>query len=329
MTPSAPGPAEAFWITGALTGEIRAAGLPPPGDGEVLVRTLYSGISRGTECLVFGGGVPASQYRAMRAPFQEGDFPWPVKYGYASVGLVEQGPDALQGREVFCLYPHQTRYLVPEAAVLPLPRGLPAGRAVLGANMETALNGLWDAAPRPGDRIAVIGAGVVGCLVARLAAQVPGCRVQLLDIDPDKAAIAEALGLPFALPEAAEADCDLVIHASGAPEGLVTALGLAGFEATVVELSWFGDRGVTLPLGEAFHARRLTLKSSQVGQVASARRARWDHCRRLAKALELLAEPRLDALISGDSAFRALPETLRSLYQAPAGVLCHRITYED
>ncbi len=321
--------AEAFWITGALTGEIRAAELQAPGEGDVRIRTLYSGISRGTECLVFGGGVPPSQYQAMRAPFQEGDFPWPVKYGYASVGLVEQGPAALQGREVFCLYPHQTRYLVPAAAVLPLPEGLPAGRAVLGANMETALNALWDGAPRPGDRIAVIGAGVVGCLLARLAAQIPGLRVQLVDIDPDKAAIAGQLGVPFAVPEAAAADCDLVFHASGAPEGLATALGLAGFEATVIEMSWFGDRAVTLPLGEDFHARRLTLKSSQVGHVAAARRARWDHRRRLAKALELLAEPRLDALITGESAFGALPETLRSLYQAPAGVLCHRITYGE
>ena len=321
--------AEAFWITGALTGEIRAAELPAPGEGDVRIRTLYSGISRGTESLVFGGGVPPSQYQAMRAPFQEGDFPWPVKYGYASVGLVEQGPAALQGREVFCLYPHQTRYLVPAAAVLPLPEGLPAGRAVLGANMETALNALWDGAPRPGDRIAVIGAGVVGCLLARLAAQIPGLRVQLVDIDPDKAAIAGQLGVPFAVPEAAAADCDLVFHASGAPEGLATALGLAGFEATVIEMSWFGDRAVTLPLGEDFHARRLTLKSSQVGHVAAARRARWDHRRRLAKALELLAEPRFDALITGESAFGALPETLRSLYQAPAGVLCHRITYGE
>ncbi len=321
--------AEAFWITGALTGEIRAAELPAPGAGDIRIRTLYSGISRGTESLVFGGGVPPSQYQAMRAPFQEGDFPWPVKYGYASVGLVEQGPAALQGREVFCLYPHQTRYLVPAAAVLPLPEGLPAGRAVLGANMETALNALWDGAPRPGDRIAVIGAGVVGCLLARLAAQIPGLRVQLVDIDPDKAAIAGQLGVPFAVPEAAAADCDLVFHASGAPEGLATALGLAGFEATVIEMSWFGERAVTLPLGEDFHARRLTLKSSQVGHVAAARRARWDHRRRLAKALELLAEPRLDALITGESAFGALPETLRSLYQAPAGVLCHRITYGE
>ena len=321
--------AEAFWITGALTGEIRAAELPAPGDGEVLVRTLYSGISRGTECLIFGGGVPPSQYQAMRAPFQEGDFPWPVKYGYASVGLVEQGPPALQGREVFCLYPHQTRYLVPQAAALPLPEGLPAGRAVLGANMETALNGLWDGAPRPGDRVAVIGAGVVGCLLAHLATQVPGLRVQLIDIDPDKAEIAERLGVPFALPQRAAADCNLVFHASGAPEGLVTALEIAGFEATVIEMSWFGDRAVALPLGEDFHARRLTLKSSQVGQVAAARRARWDHRRRLAKALDLLTEPRLDALISGESTFGALPETLRSLYQAPAGVLCHRITYGE
>ena len=321
--------AEAFWITGPLQGEIRSAELPPPGQGEVLVRSRFSGISRGTECLIFGGGVPPSQHQAMRAPFQEGNFPWPVKYGYSNVGVVEAGPEALLGREVFCLYPHQTRYCVPEAAVLPLPAEVPAGRAVLAANMETALNGIWDAAPRPGDRITVIGAGVVGALVAYLAARTPGCAVQMIDSDPDKAPLAEALGASFALPDQAEGDADLVFHASGAPAGLRTALALAGFEASVIELSWFGDREVTLPLGEAFHSKRLTLRASQVGQVARSQRGRWSHRRRLAAALELLADARLDALINAESAFAALPQTLGSLCEAPQGVLCHRVNYGE
>ena len=321
--------AEAFWVTGRLQGEIRPAALAPLGEDEVLVRTRFSGISRGTECLVFGGGVPASRHQDMRAPFQEGDFPWPVKYGYASVGIVEAGDQALQGREVFCLYPHQSRYAVPAAAVLPLPEDLPAGRAVLAANMETALNGLWDGGPRPGDRIAVVGLGVVGCLVGYLAAQIPGCRVQMIDLDPEREEIARKLGADFALPERAETGADLVFHASGAPAGLATALSLAGFEATVVEMSWFGDREVPLPLGEDFHARRLVIKSSQVGHVAPSRRARWSHRDRLAKALALLTDERLDALITGESAFPLLPDTLRGLYEAPAGVLCHRVIYAE
>jgi NADPH:quinone reductase-like Zn-dependent oxidoreductase len=322
--------AQSFWITGRGVGEIRSHPLPERADAdEVRVRALFSGISRGTEALVFRGEVPPSQYEAMRAPFQEGNFPAPVKYGYSSVGVVEDGPEPLRGRTVFCLYPHQTHYRVPSASVLPIPEGVPPGRAVLAANMETALNGLWDLAPRIGDRIIVVGAGTVGCLVARLAAGMPGCTVTLVDIDPAKAAIAETLGVAFAAPDAAEGDADCVVHASGTPAGLQQALALAGFESTILELSWFGTAAVPLPLGEAFHARRLLLRSSQVGQVAAAQRARWSHRRRLAKALALLADPALDVLITGESRFADLPETMARLTTAPAGTLCHRIRYDD
>jgi threonine dehydrogenase-like Zn-dependent dehydrogenase len=291
------------------------------------VRTLYSGISRGSECLVFAGAVPESERQTMRAPFQEGEFPAPVKYGYVNVGVVEDGPDGLAGRAVFCLYPHQTRYRVPAAAVTPLPEGVPPGRAVLAANMETAVNGLWDAAPRIGDRIAVVGAGVVGCLAAYLAARLPGAAVQLIDVDPRKAGVAARLGVPFAPPEAAAGEADLVVHASGAPEGLTLALALAGFEATVLELSWFGTRPVTLPLGAAFHPRRLTIRSSQVGSVATAQRPRWDYRRRMALALALLADPALDALIDGEVAFADLPAAMARLCEAPEGALCRRVLY--
>ena len=318
---------KAFWITEPGRGEIRAAPLRSPGPDEVLVRALKSGISRGTESLVFRGLVPASQRTAMRCPFQEGDFPGPVKYGYASVGRVESGPAALQGRRVFCLHPHQDLYIVPVEAVTPLPDAVSDARGVLAANMETAVNGLWDASPRLGDRIAVVGAGVVGCLVAALAARLPGVRVELVDTDPRRAAIAARLGCAFAAPGQATGDADLVIHASGTPEGLATALGLAGFEATVLEMSWYGDRMVPVPLGEAFHARRLTLRSSQVGSVATAQRARWSHRRRLALALDLLADPVFDILLTGESPFEALPATLARLANTPDGALCHVVTY--
>ena len=319
--------ARAFWTVEPGRGEIREAPLRSPGPDEVLVEALRSGISRGTEALVFGGRVPESQKTAMRCPFQEGDFPGPVKYGYTSVGRVVSGPAELEGRRVFCLHPHQDRYVVPLDAVIPLPDAVPDSRGVLAANMETAVNGLWDAAPRLGDRIAVVGAGVVGCMVAALAARLPGARVELIDTDVRRAAVAARLGCNFAAPQEAARDADLVVHASGTPEGLATALGLAGFEATVLELSWYGNRTVAAPLGEAFHARRLTLRSSQVGAVATAQRARWSHRRRLSLALELLADSRFDALLTGESAFEDLPATLARLAASPDGALCHVVTY--
>jgi threonine dehydrogenase-like Zn-dependent dehydrogenase len=320
--------AAAFWIAAPGRGELRPETLPSPAPDEVRVRTLYSGISRGTESLVFAGRVPESERARMRAPFQAGDFPAPVKYGYASVGVVERGPAGLEGETVFCLYPHQTCYVVPARAVQPLPAGLPPARAVLAANAETALNGLWDAAVQPGDRVRVIGAGVVGCLVAWLAARIPGCEVQLVDLLPARAATAAALGVAFALPTAAAAGADVVIHASGAPEGLALALRLAAFEATIVEMSWYGDRSVPLLLGEAFHAKRLQIRSSQVGHVATAQRARWDHARRLQLALRLLAESDApEALFSGEDEFAALPQVMARLAAAPGAALCHRIRY--
>lgn len=320
--------ARAFWITGPGQGEIRPEPLARCGADEVEVRTLYSAVSRGTETLVFRGEVPPGEYARMRAPFQAGDFPSPVKYGYISVGVVEDGPAALRGRAVFCLYPHQTRYVVPAAAVHPLPDGVPPARAVLAANLETAVNALWDATVRIGDRVAVVGAGTVGLLVAWLAARVPGCEVEVVDPNPGRAPIAAGLGARFAAPDAARGEADLVVHASGAAEGARRALELAGFEATVIELSWFGSRPVALPLGEGFHAKRLTLRSSQVGAVAAAQRARWTHGRRLALALRLLDNAALDALVTGEDRFDDLPGVLARLAAAPGDTICHRIRYE-
>jgi threonine dehydrogenase-like Zn-dependent dehydrogenase len=294
----------------------------------VVVRALYSGISRGTEALVFRGRVPASEYERMRAPFQAGGFPGPIKYGYASVGIVEHGPPELLNRHVFCLYPHQTRYVVPASAVHVIPDDVPPQRAVLAANLETAINGLWDANPHIGDRITVVGAGTVGSMVAWLAGRVHGCDVELVDLNPRRAAVASALGVRFSHPEGLADTADVVIHASGSPSGLELALRVAGFEATIVELSWYGDQAVPVALGQAFHARRLTLRSSQVGNVASSQRARWDFRRRMSFALASLADPALDALITGESAFESLPQVMASLADGTLEALCHRVKYE-
>ncbi|MET7488944.1 dehydrogenase [Streptomyces sp. NPDC005538] len=320
--------ARAFWIGAPGHGEIREVDLPDPAEGEVLVRSLWSGVSRGTETLVFRGGVPESQHAAMRAPFQEGDFPGPVKYGYLNVGVVEEGPDALLGRTVFCLYPHQTRYVVPASAVTPVPDSVPAGRAVLAGTVETAVNALWDARPLIGDRIAVVGGGMVGCSVAVLLARFPGVRVQLVDADPERAKTAEALGVGFALPGDALGECDLVVHASATEQGLARALELLSAEGTVLELSWYGDRKVSLPLGEAFHSRRLVIRSSQVGTV-SPNRAQRSYADRLALALDLLADPALDALVTGESDFEELPQLLPRLASGELVALCHRVRYAD
>ncbi|MER5910087.1 dehydrogenase [Streptomyces sp. NPDC001982] len=321
--------ARAFWLRSPGLGELRDVTLPDPGEGEVLVRALYSGVSRGTETLVFRGGVPESQFGVMRAPFQEGDFPAPVKYGYLSVGQVEEGPDALIGRTVFCLYPHQSRYVVPVSAVTVVPERVPAERAVLAGTVETAVNALWDAAPLVGDRIAVVGGGMVGCSVAALLARFPGVRLQLVDADPARAKTAHALGVDFASPADALGDCDLVVHASASEQGLARSLELLAPEGTVLELSWYGDRRVSLPLGEAFHSRRLTVRSSQVGSVSPARRASRTYADRLALALDLLADPALDALITGESDFEELPDLMPKLASGEIPALCHRVRYTD
>jgi NADPH:quinone reductase-like Zn-dependent oxidoreductase len=320
--------ARAFWLRTPGCGEIREVELPERADGDVLVRTLVSGVSRGTETLVFRGAVPPSQAAAMRAPFQQGDFPAPVEYGYLNVGVVEQGSAELAGRTVFCLFPHQTRYVVPASAVVPVPAGVPAERAVLAGAMETAVNALWDAGPLVGDRITVVGGGMVGCCVAYLAARLPGAEVELVDVDPSRGATAARLGVRFAAPDGAAGERDLVVHASASAAGLRTALRLAALEATVLELSWYGDRAVEVSLGEAFHARRLDLRSSQVGLVAPARRARRTTRDRLALALDLLADPALDALVTGESAFEELPDVLRRLVSGELPAICHRIRYE-
>ncbi|GGM83222.1 dehydrogenase [Longimycelium tulufanense] len=319
--------ARAFWVTSAGKSEIRSVTLPRPGSAEVLVRALWSGVSRGTETLVFRGGVPENQHEVMRAPFQDGDFPWPVKYGYLNVGVVEHGPAELLGRTVFCLYPHQTHYVVPVTAVTPVPDTVPAARAILAGTVETAVNALWDAAPLIGDRIAVVGGGMVGCSVAAVLARFPGARIQLVDADPTRAAIAAALGVDFALPEQAADNCDLVVHASATEDGLVRSLSLLAREGEVIELSWYGDRRISLPLGEFFHSRRLSLRSSQVGAVSPARRARRTFADRLALALDLLSDPVFDALITGESHFDDLPEVMPRLASGELAALCHRIDY--
>lgn len=310
----------ALWCVAPQTAERRPAEL---GDG-LLVETLFTGISRGTERLVWEGSIPTTQYERMRGPHQEGDFSFPIKYGYCAVGLVKDGDR--HGELVFALHPHQDAFRLPGDALTPLPAGLPAERAVLAANMETALTIVWDSGVAAGDRVIVVGAGVVGCLVGYLAAQLPGTEVTLVDTNTTRADLAGALGCDFAQPEETLSEADVVIHTSASEAGLVRALEYAGHEATVVEASWHGDKTVSLPLGADFHSKRLRLVSSQVGSIPPVRAPRWTHARRLGTALSLLLDPVLDRLISGESAFEELPGEYGTILTS-ADTLCHRVRY--
>lgn len=320
------GSVSALWFVAPEICTLRTDPLGERSEGDVLVRTLYSGISRGTESLIFRGQVPESEFERMRGPHMQGSFPFPVKYGYSAVGRVEAGPPALQDKVVFALHPHQDRFILPAGQVTLLPETLPPRRAVLAANMETALNIVWDAGIQPGDRVAVFGAGVVGTLVAYLASRIVGTDTVLIDRDLKRQALATGLDFTFGLPEDVQGEFDVLINATASAEALQQAIAHAGIEAKIVEASWYGDRPVTIPLGGAFHSRRLQLISSQVGTVPAEKRARWTYGRRLAKALDLLLDVRLDRLISGETAFSELPAAYARILTAQE-TLCHRIRY--
>ena len=320
--------ARQFWVKSPGQSEIRHARLGPRNDGDVLVRTLFTGISRGTESLVFRGEVPPSMYESMRAPFQEGTFPGPVKYGYSSVGVVEEGITSLVGKPVFCLYPHQDLYHVPVTAVQPVPEGVPAKRAVLAANMETAVNILWDARPCVGDRVVIIGAGVVGFLVAILCQGIPGCEVTVVDPMETRKSVAAHLGLVCQSEVPTRSSADVVVHSSGTAQGLRAALTVAGEEATIIDASWYGTKDVPLPLGERFHSARLTIKSSQVGRLPVDRLTRWTRNSRLTLALELLCDKRLDVLINRQGSFETLPAVMNELSNGPGETLCYLVHYD-
>ncbi|MGH1342407.1 MAG: zinc-dependent alcohol dehydrogenase [Nannocystales bacterium] len=321
--------AQAFWVVQPGVGELRSLDVPAPERDQVRIRTLFSGVSRGTESLVFHGRVPRAEHERMRGPHQEGSLALPVKYGYCLIGEVTEGEGA--GRRVFCLHPHQSWACVESSMVTELPGTLPPGRAVLTANMETALNATWDGGVSPGDRVVVVGGGVVGCLVAYLCGRIPGTNVQLVDVDERREAVASALGVDFAVPPGTWSEADVVFHASATSAGLQTAVDASGLEARIVEVSWYGDKPVSLELGAQFHPGRLQIVSSQVGRIPASRAARWSYGRRLRVALELLCDDVLDVLISGESPFETMPAVMSRIL-APASersepVLCHRICY--
>ncbi|HEX6759320.1 MAG TPA: zinc-binding alcohol dehydrogenase [Propionibacteriaceae bacterium] len=317
----------AYWTMAPRHGVLRTEPARAPGNDEALVRTICSGISHGTEMLVHAGRVPPEVAESMRAPFQVGSLPSPVKYGYLSVGVVEEGPTSLKGTRVFCLHPHQDRYVVPVSSLTPVPEGVPSDRAVLAGTMETGINALWDAGPRIGDRVAVVGAGMVGGAVAALLRTFPLDRLQIVDVNPSRSALAAALGVELVHPDDAAEDNDLVFHCSATEAGLARSLQLLGDEADLIELSWYGTVQPRVPLGAAFHSRRLAIRASQVGAVAAARRARRTTSDRLALAMRMLHDPVFDVFITGHAPFSALPQTMESIFDDGTDTLCQVIDY--
>lgn len=313
-------PSTALWHDAKYKLSLRTELLCPVTDSNLLLECLWSGVSKGTERLVFEGLIPKTEWERMRCPFQHGTFNYPVKYGYGFVGRIMDTDRSDCGKNVFCLHPHQTHAIVPQDAVHILPDDLPPRRAILAANMETALNVTWDAGISAGDRVLIVGAGVVGLLIATLAAATPGTEVTICDIDAGKHKVAASLGLTACAPDAAPGDCDVTINASASPQGLELALECAGFEARVVEASWFGDRDVSVPLGRAFHSKRLQIVSSQVGHVSPTKRARWTYARRMAKAISFLSNPALDNLITNEVDFLTAPDQLPPLFGNPAAL---------
>ena len=265
----------------------------------------------------------------MRCPMQAGDFPFPVKYGYCAVGVVEDGPAGWAGRRVFALHPHQERFNAPVSMLTPVPDGLGSARATLAANMETALNAIWDSGMSAADRVTVVGGGLVGLLVTYLAASFPGTRVTLVDTNPARAEFADLFGAAFATPDAVPAGADVVFHTSAHPAGLATAIHAAAKEGTVVELSWYGDKAVPVPLGGHFHAGRVKLVSSQVGTVSPGHAARgWGYSSRLQAALDLCRDDRLDRLLTETVPFSDLAPAIPRLLAADAAGLATLIAYE-
>ncbi len=317
----------AYWTMAPRHGVLRTEAARNPGPGEALVRTICSGISHGTEMLVHAGRIPPEIAESMRAPFQVGSWPGPIKYGYLSVGMVEEGPASLKGSRVFCLHPHQDRYVVPASALTQVPDAVPSDRAVLAGTVETGINALWDAAPRIGDRVAVVGAGMVGGVLATLLRTFPLDRLQLVDVNPARSTLAAALEVELVHPDDAAGDNDLVFHCSATESGLARSLQLLGDEAELIELSWYGTAQPRAPLGGTFHSRRLTIRASQVGAVAAARRPRRTPSDRLTLAMRMLEDSVFDAFLTGHAPFSALPQTMELIFSDGAETLCQVIDY--
>lgn len=312
--------ARSFWLTEKGRGVLRRETLPAPAPGWCVVQTLFSAVSPGTERLVALGKVPAALREEMACPYMGGGFPFPVKYGYSLVGEVIDGPPKLRGRRVHILHPHQDVCVVRVEDARPLPDSLPPARATLASNMETAVTAAWDSGVVLGERVLVVGFGIVGALVAHVLGRGPAVEVEVVDRRPDRRRLAEAMG--FRASGAPGPDAyDLAFDTSGSPSGLQAAIDAVGVEGRVVAVSWYGTEPARLALGGTFHSRRKRILSSQVSRIPGALQPRFDRARRTALVFRLLESPELDRLMGPRVPFAELPKAYETLVgRTPEGL---------
>jgi threonine dehydrogenase-like Zn-dependent dehydrogenase len=320
---SASATARALWIEAAGRAVLREETLPAPRDGWCRVEALYSAVSPGTERLVASGRVPAEVAEIMRCPYMEGAFPFPVKYGYSLVGRVTDGP--LAGKIVHLLHPHQERMQVRVSDLRVVPGDVPPERATLAANLETAVTALWDGRVTAGERVLVIGFGIVGSLVARLVSAIPGVELDVVERDPAKRALASTLG--FTARETPRDDYDVAFGASGSAAEVQLAIDAVGNEGRVIELSWLGLQSAAILLGGSFHSGRKQLIASQVSQIPPSLRGRWDYARRTQLVFSLLRDPVFDQHITRQVAFEELPDFIADLCATPSAGLSVTVRY--
>jgi len=315
----------ALWHLSEQESAIRSQSLPELKADKCRIESLFSLVSSGTESLVANGEVPTDLHDSMQVPYMEGDFSFPVKYGYSLVGKVVEGSHNLVGQQVHLLHPHQQHCVVNEADITIIPAGIPPQRAVLASNVETALNAIWDSRLSAGDRVLIIGMGLIGSLVARLASQFPATQVSVADTDPARLALAREQG--FSQYEPSDAPFDVAFHSSGSSAGLQTAIDAVGYEGKVIELSWYGTRSAEVKLGGSFHQQRKQIISSQVSQLPSHQQSRWDYRRRKQTVLNLLQDDGWDDFLTATVDFPEAPALFDKLRQGDRSQLSWTIRY--
>ncbi len=336
-----------LWLTAPKMVEFRTETIPPPGSGEIRVQTIASALSQGTEMLVYRGEVPVDL--PLDLPALSGSFAFPIKYGYATVGRVlDLGDDVTgfaRGDAVFVHHPHQSTFVVPTnpadgPAPVRLPDDLDPLLGLFVANLETAVNVLLDSGIRLGETALVFGQGTVGLLIAQLLRHAGAGQVIVVDPLERRRTLAFKLGVDVALEPGSEMlervmeltegrGADVAIEVSGSGAALQSAIESVAVEGTVVVVSWYGTKTVSLALGEHFHRGRVRIRSSQVGRISPELSARWDHARRLRLSVELLPRLELSELISHRFRFDEAADAYRLVDERPGNAVQVILTYED
>lgn len=321
--------AKALWFRTRGHAEILEERLPRLRPGWCRLHTLFSAISPGTERLVYSGEVPEDLHREMRCPYMGGKFPFPVKYGYSLVGKITEGPEDSIGSVVHVLHPHQDQCIVRTEHTFPIPPQVPPSRATLASNLETAVNAIWDSEVTIGEHALIIGFGAVGSLVARLLSFMSGIKLEIVDANPSKIALAEKMGFKACDPGSVSGNFDLAFHASRSSDGLQLAVDRVGFEGRIIELSWYGTNKISLSLGGTFHSQRKAILSSQVATPSRRQRSRWDHARRRSLVFELLERSEFDSHITHSVPFGGLPDIYNKLKAHPTEGLSYLVKYHE